>query len=542
MAPMPLDRSRPRGIPVARLCKHLFVSGTPGSGKTTAILGLLIQLVRRGIPFIVFEPAKSEYRLLKCLKDHAEAAVRRLARELQVYTPGLETLSPLRVNPLAIPEGARQHERIENRLNCFKGAMPMSGPLPAVLGEAMELAAERASRGGPPSRMADLYEACHEVLAAKGYSADVASDIRAALDVRLGVLTRRAIGRVFQCGEDVPPAEQLEGGFSVIELAALPPEQASLLTLFLLTAVRERVSAAPASDRKVKLVLVLEEAHALIGRNTDAAPSEENADPKAFASELICRMLAELRALGVALVIVDQHPSAVAAQVIKSTGSSLAFRQVERKDREELGGAMLLGPAELEELARLRPGEAYFFTEGYFGPRRIRTPNLHAELGLPPPPVGGGIIPFLQDDGWFAEARAARVAAEMSQLKRDMDQFDAMRLGIVKQAAQMAARRVQVLKGPAPDRARRLAELGRRARALRNRLNGAVRAFRRDVYQPLMEHNEREPIADVGIQALRDQLVNRFGSVIEPDARSCIEMLGRLTRSCDPLQLAMKGD
>ncbi len=48
--------------------------------------------------------------------------------------------------------------------------------------------------------MADLYAAVRKVLASKGYSGDVDSDIRAALEVRLGVLTRRAIGRIFQCG------------------------------------------------------------------------------------------------------------------------------------------------------------------------------------------------------------------------------------------------------------------------------------------------------------------------------------------------------
>ncbi|MFC1805535.1 hypothetical protein ACFL09_00990 [Planctomycetota bacterium] len=67
---------RPRGIRIGRLSKHAFFCGVPGSGKTTTALNFLIGLAEQDIPFLVFEPGKSEYRLLKCLKEHSNAGAR----------------------------------------------------------------------------------------------------------------------------------------------------------------------------------------------------------------------------------------------------------------------------------------------------------------------------------------------------------------------------------------------------------------------------------------------------------------------------------
>ncbi len=201
----------------------------------------------------------------------------------------------------------------------------MSGPLPALLAEALELVHDENPDPGDPPVMADLYAAARKVLAMKGYSAELESDLSAALEVRLGMLTRLSAGRIFQCGESAPCIEQLMASYSVCELAHLPPESACLTTLFILNAIHAHVRTTPYSNGKMRFAIVIEEAHNLVGCDRDAVPSESNADPKAFAAELICNMLAELRALGVAIVIVDQSPSKVARAVIKATATKLAL-------------------------------------------------------------------------------------------------------------------------------------------------------------------------------------------------------------------------
>lgn len=381
--------------------------------------------------------------------------------------------------------------------------------------------------------MADLHAAAQEVLAAKGYSGDVDSDLRAALDVRLGMLTRRSIGRVFQCSRSTPSIDELIGGSCVVELGGLPVAQACLLTLFALTSIHEHIRTTPWSGSGVRLVVVLEEAHNLVGRSGPAEASEENADPMAYASEFICRMLAELRALGVAVVIVDQLPSAVAAEVLKNTASKLAFRQVANEDREDLGGTMLFGSLETEEIARLRPGEAYLFTEGYFGPCRIRTPNLQAEFALPAAPLGEAIVPHLSDRPWFAEAVRRRAASQLAALQREADAFDARRIRMLRQAATLVARRQRILERPsAKSRAEGLGRLTTQAGALRDRLDAALRTFRRDACGPLGVSQAEAKRCDKTLRAMRRRLANRIDGRIRKGTRHSLGILSNLIHSC----------
>ncbi|MGB2987955.1 MAG: MerR family transcriptional regulator [Phycisphaerae bacterium] len=170
-----------RGIPVQGLAKHLFVSGMPGSGKTTSIVHLLLQLSKRKIPFIVFEPAKGEYRLLKCMKGRKRRYVNRVATELQLYTPGNELISPFRLNPLRIPPGTSRDAHIENVLNCFKAAVPMFDPLPAIFGEALERVYGNEPETNAPPSMAEFNSMARRVLAAKRYAGEVDSNLKAAL-------------------------------------------------------------------------------------------------------------------------------------------------------------------------------------------------------------------------------------------------------------------------------------------------------------------------------------------------------------------------
>ena len=518
-----------RGIPIDSMVKHLSVFGQSGSGKTTTVYHLLAQAHHRTVPFIVFETGKAQYRRLKCLKDHADAALRQFARDLRIYTLGSQ-LSPLYHNPLALRGGVMCESHMDNILACFKAALPLSGPLPALLGESLEeVYQEHPDRAEPP-RLAELVAAMKRILAAKGYSRDVDSDIRAALEVRLGVLTRRGIGRVFQCRQDVPTLEELVTGSSVIELASFPPEQACLLTLFFLIAIHEYVLTTPAAA-PLRLILVIEEAHNIVGCRREATTSEENADPQAHAAELVCRMLAELRALGVALIIVDQLPSAVAPEVVKNTVSKLVFREVDQEDRELLGGAMLFGPLELEEIARLRPGEAYFITEGYFGPRRIRTPNLLADWQLPLAPIGDALAPYLIEDTWFRRAAENRVAAEAQQLQEEMDLFEMQRIGMIREAKAMVQLRLAIL-GNGQEVAARLAPLARRILGLRHRLHAAWMHFQRDAYRPFQSELPAGLVLAEDTRRQRTELAQRFDRIIQPGTQAMLNLLDRLIRDC----------
>ncbi|MBI1390124.1 MAG: hypothetical protein GC154_16910 [bacterium] len=407
-------------LPLRGLTKHLFVSGVPGSGKTTAVFNLLAQLHQAGVPFLVIEPAKTEYRVLKTMREHPDANVRDLAARLRVYTPGNDRISPLRFNPFAFPEAITLDEHVSQILACFEAAMPMGGPLQALIAEAVEEVYREPPDNHFPQMM-DLLHASRRIMETKQYAGEVQSNLQAAIEVRLGMLTRRAMGRIFQCQRGVPSPRDLLDHPTLIEMDYLSQDGACLLTLFILAAIREEIRVDPKRRASgLHHVTVIEEAHNIVGRAGKAKASEEAADPKAFAAQYVSRMLAELRALGEGIVIADQLPSTVAPEVVKNTGTKLAHRLVSKDDREDLGGAMLLGSTEMEEIARLSPGEAYFYTEGLYRPRRVRCLNANAYLRLTEEaPAGAAILEHLAADDWFSTSQA-QVNEEKSAVLLDL--------------------------------------------------------------------------------------------------------------------------
>lgn len=126
---------------------------------------------------------------------------------------------------------------VDSLIQCFDAAMSMLGPFPALLGEGLERVLKEHPDPAAPPVMADLYRAVGQVLAEKGYSADLRSDLTAALEVRLGTLVRRTVGTTFRCGRSEPAVTTLLKGFTVLELDGLPTDVKCFLTLFLLTGI-----------------------------------------------------------------------------------------------------------------------------------------------------------------------------------------------------------------------------------------------------------------------------------------------------------------
>jgi len=196
-------------------------------------------------------------------------------------------------------------------------------------------------------------------------------------------------------------------------------------------------------------------------------------------------------------------------------------------DREDLGATMLFGSLEMEEIARLQPGEVFFFTEGYFGPRRLATPDIHAQFAFPVPPFGAGILPHIRNKPWFRKAAETRALAEMELLREGMDRFDSLRIELTRRTSRLAKSSAAKV-GDTSEEAGRIA---REASRLRRSLASALAAFIRDTYRPLIAGTESPECAPAAV--VRKQLVERFESVTKPDSQSCMEILSRLARLND---------
>ena len=473
--------------------------------------------------FLVIEPVNPQYRVLKTLKDHPDPAVRELARSLRIYTAGNDQLSPLYVAPLEVNDGVARDEHVETVLGILKASMPLPGPILGILAEALErLYDDVALR----PVLANLFVAADEVRAEKRYSGDLNSDIRAAIEVRKGDLTRRIMGRIFQFPASIPPVSELMRSFTVIEMNRLTREQACLLSLCVLLTVYEYVRVNHRANEGLRFVIILEEAHAIVGSNAEAAPSEHFADPRAYASELICKLLVELRAMGVGIVIADQHPSAVARQVVRTTSSSLIFRATATDDCEDAAASAVMAGQQMAEMPRLVPGEAFFYREGFRVARRIRTTDLHSKLGLAVPPSDGELLSIIEGEEWHLQSKEAESHARLAEFKHGMDAFDHRRLAILREWVHAEQRRLDAVPG-APSGAlgggRESTHRGRSSK-LQARLRQDYERSVKRMYQALVQ--TPIPARSGDIELFRSTLVDRFEHVVRPDTEALLERLG----------------
>ena len=158
-----------------------------------------------------------------------------------------------------------------------------------------------------------------------------------------------------------------------------------LWVMFMLTLLREHAKATRRSGAPLSHVLLVEEAHVVIGR-ADGAGAVDRANSKAVATRLFTRALAEMRALGEGIVIADQLPTAIAPEAIKNTSIKVMHRLVSADDRSELGQAMIFDAGQIEQAATLPPGRAFAHIEGWARPRLIAEPDFKATHYVEEPP------------------------------------------------------------------------------------------------------------------------------------------------------------
>lgn len=418
------ERSSQSCYPLSRLTRHAFIAGVTGSGKTVTMRNILLQFAALNVPFIVFEPAKSEYRTLIRSAE--------MRNTLRVYTPGVDTLSPFRINPFRFESHITLSEHIANLTAAFSCALSLFTPLPSIVEDAIwRLYEENGwcedSLGDTNlalPRFADLWPAVERTLNTVGYGAEVTGNFKGALRARLVPMTRGSIGRIFDCTESLPGIDLLCKSSAVIELQRLTQHQANLLMMFVMVAIREHLRNKPSDGDRPSVVLVLEEAHNLVPAVPDVISESSESGARAESSRFISGMLAEMRALGLSMFIVDQTPAAVSQQVLRNTNLKIAHRTVAKQDRETLADAMLMDPSRCELLGRLTPGDAYVYSDRYFRPHLLRVP--YVDLSSPstakkkqvltPVPDDNEIRQWLCSTKWFKESAEKRLEALSAQI------------------------------------------------------------------------------------------------------------------------------
>lgn len=382
-----LDSRNPTGntynITVDDLTKHALICGITGSGKTTVCMGLLVQAWRDfRIPFLVIEPAKSEYRSLS----------RVLSSDLQVFTLGDETVSPFRLNPFEILPGINVQSHIDHLKSVFNASFILYSPMPYVLEQCLNEVYEdkgwdlltSTNNLTPKDKnipsvlfptLSDLYNKVDQVVARLGYDQRISQDVRAGLKTRIASLQLGAKGSMLDNRMSIS-METLLSKPTVLELKRIgdDEEKAFMMGLILMRLYEHREKSG--DHPRLQHISLIEEAHRLLANVSTDTSNVETANPKGKSVETFCNLLAEIRAYGEGILIAEQIPSKLAVDAVKNTNLKVLLRTVAEDDRDFLGGAMNLDDAQKRQVTILARGEAIVYAEGLEKALWVKVPNF----------------------------------------------------------------------------------------------------------------------------------------------------------------------
>lgn len=360
------------GFSLKDLAKHMLIVGTPGSGKTTFSVSLLDRLWKEHhIPFLVIEPAKNEYRaLIQSIPD------------LQVFTPGKNFISPFVFNPFVPPKNVKLETYKSTLKTAFAAAVSMSTPLDKIFEESVNncysdfrwLDTYTVEDKGQIFNIADFIKCFQQTFDEIGYTGDAKNIGRA------GVVRLNSLANLFDNYHSIPIEDLLQKP-TIIELAAIEnSDQKALIIALLLLSILAYVNANYVGEGGLRNVILLEEAHVLLDASTNAGQGDAN--PSAIAQGLVKRMLAEIRSYGVGLIIADQSPRKVTTDVVALTDMKMAFRLVESVDKQIIGDSTNMTDAQVQRLAKLKPGEAFLFYSKLDEPEEVITPDYRLENNI----------------------------------------------------------------------------------------------------------------------------------------------------------------
>lgn len=351
------------------MMKHTFIAGVTGTGKTTTCHKLLVE---SELPFLVIEPAKTEYRTLAQEKNGKKFG------DVHVFTLGNESVAPFRINPFELVEGEVISAHIDMVKATFTSAFPMEASMPQILEEAIVKCYENKGWSIDTNKnslyeypydekkdkeksfpiMSELLEQMKKIVKEKGFSAQMQADYEGSLVSRLSNLTVGAKGRMLNCPYSTN-FEAIARNKVILEMEELKsPEDKALFMGFILSRLAAVIKKKHKEDSAYRHLTLIEEAHRLL-----AKVEYGDSGSKKNAVETFTDLLAEVRKYGEGLIIVDQIPNKLAPEVLKNTNTKIIHKILARDDKEAVGDTMLMNDKQKEFLSALEPGHAIVFSE-----------------------------------------------------------------------------------------------------------------------------------------------------------------------------------
>jgi hypothetical protein len=382
------------------LNKHIFVTGVTGSGKTTTCQKLLMD---SDLPFLVIEPAKTEYRILTEKYD-----------DLLIFTLGKNTVAPFRLNPFEFFE----HESITSRVDMIKASLESSFDMEAAIPQIIEtaiyqcyedygwnIATNKNEKYENPfgagvyafPTLENLIVKVDSVVKEQGFDDRLKNDYIGSIKARLQGLLIGSKGLMLNTKRSVD-FESLVEKRVVLELEEIKSgSEKSLIMGFVLANLNEAMKAKYIkTNGRFKHITLLEEAHRLLSKFVPGDSLNKKQGVEVFSD-----MLAEVRKYGESLIIVDQIPDKLTPEVLKNTNTKIVHKIFAADDKEAIGNTMALNDDQKQFLSNLEVGRAIVFTQGWSKAIQVQimpTTNTTGSTIIPEAQLRLNIIKFYQQE------------------------------------------------------------------------------------------------------------------------------------------------
>ena len=362
------------------LNKHIFIAGTTGAGKTTTCHKLLKE---SETPFLVIEPAKTEYRELILLD-----------KNIRVFTLGREEGIPFRINPFEFLDTENITSHVDMIKASFEASFDMDAAIPQLIESAIYKCYEEygwdindnsniyledrslawKSGGIYFPTLSDLIRVVEDVVKEKKMGERLEGEYIGSIKARLEGLIIGAKGQMLntRCSFNF---EELLNGKNVLELEEIKSGQDKALIMgFILTRICETLKKLHKIQPNFRHITLIEEAHRLLAK---AYPGES---AKKQAVEIFADMLAEIRKYGESLIIVDQIPEKLSPEVLKNTNTKIIHKIFSRDDKEVVGNTMSMNEQQKEFLSNLNTGETIIFSQGWQKAVQVKIDRIEQKI------------------------------------------------------------------------------------------------------------------------------------------------------------------
>jgi len=366
-------------LPIDTLSRHSLVVGVNGSGKTNTVLGIIENFMKRGRPFLVIEPAKTEYvdwayEYNKTVKDPS--------KKVKVFIPGCEYYAKadakpdkLRINPfevISLPKGEmRILSHIDRLKSIFAAAFPMQDILPVIMEhllydlyttiDPMMEGTTYLKKGFPTLDTIDR-AFIDNLMTNIGYARENTQNISAALRTRMKSLKFGWKGEMLNNPKltgDAGSWENLFGSPVVVNLSYAGDDQdrAFIMSLLLQFLYEYRIAESEAGIASFKKnecrhLVVVEEAHRVMSR------CENPEMPQFKSGQMFSNFLSEVRAYGQGMMVVDQIPSRLIEDAVKNTNVKIIHKLVASDDASLIAECIGLTPEQQRVISKLSVGQA----------------------------------------------------------------------------------------------------------------------------------------------------------------------------------------